>query len=52
MIADNVAYLQRRDGIQVQARSTWRIRIREGQQTSLTLYQTRQDALEVAGLSE
>jgi hypothetical protein len=28
------------------------IRIRDGEQTSLTLYQTKQDALEAAGLAE
>jgi ketosteroid isomerase-like protein len=53
VIAENVAYLQGRDGIEVQARSTFLIRIRDGEQTSLTLYQTKQEALEAAaGLSE
>ena len=49
VIAENVAYLQGRDGIEVQARSAFLIRIRDGQQTSLTLYQTRHEALEAAG---
>jgi ketosteroid isomerase-like protein len=52
VIVDNVTYLRGRDGIEVQARSSWLIRIRDGEQTSLTLYQTKQDALEAAGLSE
>jgi ketosteroid isomerase-like protein len=52
VLAENVAYLRGRDGIEVQARSAWLITFRDGQQTSLTLYQTRQDALEAAGLSE
>jgi ketosteroid isomerase-like protein len=52
VIAENVAYLQGREGIEVQARSTFLIRIRDGEQTSLTLYQTKQDALEAAGLAE
>ena len=52
LIVENVAYLRGRDGIEVQARSTWRITIRDGETTSLTLYQTKQDALEAAGLSE
>ena len=52
LIAENLAYLQGRDGIAVQARSAFLIRIRDGQQTSLTLYQTKQEALEAAGLSE
>jgi ketosteroid isomerase-like protein len=52
VIAENVAYLQGRDGIEVQARSTFLIRIRDGEQTSLTLYQTKAEALEAAGLLE
>ena len=52
LITENVAYLRGRDGIEVQARSAWLITIRDGEQTSLTLYQTKQDALEAAGLSE
>jgi ketosteroid isomerase-like protein len=52
LLAENVAYLRGRDGIEVQARSAWLITIRDGEQTSLTLYQTKQDALEAAGLEE
>ncbi len=52
LLVENVAYFRGRDGIEVQARSAWLIAIRDGQQTSLTLYQTKQDALEAAGLSE
>jgi ketosteroid isomerase-like protein len=52
VIAENVAYRQGREGIEVQARSAFLIRIRDGEQTSLTLYQTKQEALEAAGLSE
>jgi ketosteroid isomerase-like protein len=52
LITENVAYLRGRDGIEVQARSAWLITIRDGKQTSLTLYQTKQEALEAAGLSE
>jgi ketosteroid isomerase-like protein len=52
LIAENVAYLRGRDGIEVQARSTWLITIRDGPQTSLTLYQTKQEALEAAGLTD
>ena len=44
--------MQGRDGIEVQTRSAWLITFRAGQQTSLTLYQTKQEALEAAGLSE
>jgi ketosteroid isomerase-like protein len=52
VIADNVTYFRGRNGVEVQARSCWLIRIRDGQQTSLTLYQTKQEALKAAGLSE
>jgi ketosteroid isomerase-like protein len=52
LLVENVAYLRGRDGIEVQARSAWLITIRDGEQTSLTLYQTKQDALEAAGLSD
>jgi ketosteroid isomerase-like protein len=52
LIVENVTYLRGRDGIEVQARSTWLIRFRDGEQTSLTLYQTKQEALQAAGLSK
>ena len=38
LIAENVAHLRGRDGIEVQARSAWLITIRDDKQTSLTLY--------------
>jgi ketosteroid isomerase-like protein len=52
LIVDNVGYLRGRDGIEVQTRSAWLITIRDGKTTSFTLYQTKEDALEAAGLSE
>ena len=52
LITENVAHLRGRDGIEVQARSAWLITIRNGKHTSLTLYQTKQEALEAAGLQE
>ena len=53
LVAENIAYLQGRGGgVPVQARSAWLITIRDGQQTSLTLYQTRQEALEAVGPPE
>jgi ketosteroid isomerase-like protein len=51
VIAENVGYLRGRDGIEVQTRSAWLITMQDGQTTSLTLYQTKQEALEAAGLS-
>src|SRR6476469_5316005 len=50
LMVENVTYLRGRDGIEVQARSAWLIRFRDGEQTSLTLYQTKPEALEAAGL--
>jgi ketosteroid isomerase-like protein len=52
LMVENVAYVRGREGIEAQARSAWLIRIRDGEQTSLTLYQTKQEALEAAGLRE
>jgi ketosteroid isomerase-like protein len=52
LITENVTYLRGRDGIELQARSAWLIRFRDGEQSSLTLYQTKQEALEAAGLRE
>ena len=50
LITENV--MRGRDGIEVQARSAWLITIRDGEQTSLTLYQTKQHALDAARLRE
>jgi ketosteroid isomerase-like protein len=52
LIAENVGYVQGRDGIEAQARSAWLIRAESGQITSLTMYQSKQEALEAAGLRE
>ena len=52
LVTENITYLRGRDGIEVRARSAWLTTIRDGEQTSLTLYQTKREALEAAGLSE
>jgi ketosteroid isomerase-like protein len=52
LIADNVGYVQGREGIEAQARSAWLITTGGGQITSLTLYQTKQEAPKAAGLRE
>jgi ketosteroid isomerase-like protein len=52
LVVENLGYLRGRDGIEVQTRSAWLVTIRDGQTASLTLYQTKQDALEAAGLRE
>jgi ketosteroid isomerase-like protein len=49
VVVENVTYLRGRDGIEVQARSAWLATIRDGETTSLTMYQTKQEALEAAG---
>jgi ketosteroid isomerase-like protein len=46
LLAENVAFLRGREGIEVQARSTLLITIQDGVTTSMTLYQTKQEALE------
>ena len=52
VLVENITSLRGRDGIEVQARSGWLFTVREGVVTSLTLYQSKQEALEAAGLSE
>ncbi|MGC1801097.1 MAG: nuclear transport factor 2 family protein [Solirubrobacterales bacterium] len=52
VIVENVAYLRGRDGIEVEARSAWLVRFQDGEQISLTLYQTMREALGATGLSE
>ena len=52
LIVENVTYLRGRDGVETRARSAWLITLRDGRQTSLTLYQTRREALDAAGLRE
>ena len=52
VLAENVTYFRGREGIEVEARSAWLVTFRDGEQTSLTLYQTKLDALEAAGRSE
>ncbi len=52
VIVENIGHARGRDGIEVEARSAWLITFRGGEQISLTLYQTKQDALEAVGLSK
>ena len=52
VIVENLAYFRGRDGIEVTARSAWVITLQNGCQTSLTLYQSKADALKATGLSE
>jgi quinol monooxygenase YgiN/ketosteroid isomerase-like protein len=47
-VVENVVYVRGRDGIEAQAKSTWLIRFRDGRQASLTLFQTRAEAVEAA----
>jgi ketosteroid isomerase-like protein len=50
LIAENIAYLRGRDGIEVHARSAWLITIQDGKQTSLTLYPTKAEAERAAAV--
>ncbi len=52
VLVENVGHVRGRDGIEAQARSAWLIKVADGVSVSLTLFQTKQDALEAAGLSE
>jgi ketosteroid isomerase-like protein len=52
VVVENVTYVRGRDGIESQARSAWLIRFADGLQTSLTLFQARDEALEAARLAE
>ncbi|HEY6652882.1 MAG TPA: nuclear transport factor 2 family protein [Solirubrobacterales bacterium] len=52
VVVDNVTFFRGRDDIEVQARAAWLIVIENGVQMSLTLYQTKEEALEAAGLRE
>jgi ketosteroid isomerase-like protein len=45
-------YVTGRDGIEVQARTTWTFTIRDGAIERICMHQEREDALEAAGLSE
>jgi ketosteroid isomerase-like protein len=52
VITQNVGRIRGRDGIEVQARSAWLIRVVDGEIAALTMYQTRDEARKAAGLSE
>jgi ketosteroid isomerase-like protein len=52
VIVENVGYVRARDGMHVEARSAWLITFQDGEQVSLTLFQTMREALKAAGLSE
>jgi ketosteroid isomerase-like protein len=50
LVVENVTYLRGGDGVETEARSAWLVTIRDGEQTSLTMYQTKREALEAVGL--
>ena len=52
VIVENIGYVRGRNGIETQARSAWLITVQDGMQTSLVMYQTKEEALEAAGLAE
>lgn len=50
VIAQNISYFRGRDGIEAQARSTWLITTVEEKIATLTMFQTREEAVAAAGL--
>ncbi len=52
VVAPHTSHLRGRDGIEVQARTTWLFTLRHGKIERLCLYQDKQEALEAAGLRE
>jgi ketosteroid isomerase-like protein len=52
VVAPHTSHVRGRDGIEVQARSTWLFTIRDGKIERVCLYQGKDDALEAARLSE
>ena len=49
VVFENIAYLTGRGGLKTQARSAWLITVENGKQTSVTLYQSKQEAIDAAG---
>lgn len=52
VVVPQTAHLVGRDGVEVEARTTWTWTIRGGAIARVCLYQERQEALEAAGLEE
>ena len=48
VVVETMMYGRGRDAIEVQARSAWLVTFDDGEQTSLTMYQSREEALEAA----
>ena len=48
-VVENVTHFRGRDGIEVKAGSAWVIELERGTQVSLTLHQTKAEALDAAG---
>jgi ketosteroid isomerase-like protein len=52
VVVPHTHYFQGRDGIEVHARNTWLVTLRDGAIVLIRLYREREQALEAAGLSE
>ena len=52
VVVPHTTHVRGRDGIEVQARTTWLFTIRTGKIERVCLYQDRREALEAAGLQE
>ena len=52
VVVPHTTHVRGRDGIEVEARTTWLFTLRDGRIEHVRLYQDREEALEAAGLSE
>ena len=52
VVVSNTAHIRGRDGIEVNARSTFVFTVENGQVTRLRMFQERAEALEAAGLPD
>jgi ketosteroid isomerase-like protein len=51
-VVPHTHYFQGRDGIEVHARNTWLVTLRDGAIVLIRLYRERDEALEAAGLRD
>jgi ketosteroid isomerase-like protein len=52
LVVETVGYFRGREGIEVQARSAWLVRVRDKKVAELVFYQSKAEALAAAGLSQ
>lgn len=52
VLYDNLAHATGRDGVETEARTSWIFAVEDGDYAHVTMYQSKQEALAAAGLSE